>query len=195
MKVVLLKDVENVGDKNEIKNVAAGYARNFLFPRELAAPADETNMKQLEHRMKFVQRREAAIEAKLAQHIGKLHGAKIEIKAHTGAEGKLYGSVTVKQIAAVLSEKLGLEVDKKRVKLDEAIKQTGEYQVVVDMSQGRKVEVTVVVAPDEESIAAAAAEEKKAKKEKPAEAPEPAAEAVPAPVAEASSETPVEPAE
>lgn len=105
MKVIMLKDVENVGDKNEVKTVAAGYARNFLFPRNLAQPADEAGMKQLANRMKYAKRREAVIEAKLAQLMGKVHGAKIEVKAHTGVEGKLYGSVTAKHIAAVLTDR------------------------------------------------------------------------------------------
>ena len=92
MKVILLKEVENVGDKNEIKSVAAGYARNYLFPRGLAAPADEANLKQLENKLKFVRRREAAVEQKLVQMVGKVHGATIEVEAHAGVDGKLYGS-------------------------------------------------------------------------------------------------------
>ena len=185
MKVVLLKDIEDVGDKNEIKTVAAGYARNFLFPRKLAEPADAANLKQLENRLKFVRRREAAIEQKLAQMTGKVHGVTIEVEAHAGVDGKLYGSITTKQIAAALTEKLGIEVDKKRIKLEAPIKQTGEFQIIVDMSQGKKAEVTVKVVSDAKPEEIAAAEPKKAEKKKEAEE-EPAA------AAEAAEEEPAD---
>ncbi|MFA6448777.1 MAG: 50S ribosomal protein L9 [bacterium] len=184
MKVILLQDIENVGDKNEIKDVAAGYARNFLFPRNIAEAATQSNLKQLENRLKYVKRREDVIEKKLVQLTGKVQGATIEVEAHAGLDGKLYGSVTNKQIAATLTEKLGVEVDKKRIKLDVPIKQTGEYQIVIDMSHGKKADVTVKVISDAKlEEAEAAAEPKKAAKETPAAAEEAKAEA---PAAEAA---------
>jgi len=171
MKVILLSDVENVGDKNEVKNVAAGYARNFLIPRGIVEPATESNLKQLENRLKFVRRREAKIEEKLAQLVGKIHGATVDVEAHSGLDGKLYGSITNKQIAEALTMKLGIEVDKKRIKLEAPIKQTGEYHIVVDMSQGKKAEVTIKVVSDaKEEEAEPAPEPKKTAKEKKAEA-------------------------
>jgi large subunit ribosomal protein L9 len=180
MKVILLKDVENVGDKNEIKNVAAGYARNFLFPRKFAELADESNLKQLENRLKYVRRREAAIELKLSQMTSKVHGVTIEVEAHAGLDGKLYGSVTTKSLAELLTAKLGVEVDKKRIKLDAPIKQTGDYQIVVDMSHGKKAEVTVKVVSDaKEEEAEPAPEAKKPAKEKKAEPATAAAETEP----------------
>ncbi len=184
MKVILLQDVENVGDKNEVKNVSGGYARNYLIPRNLAQPATESNLKQLEHKLKFAKRREEAIEQKLVQMTGKVQGSSVEIKAHAGVDGKLYGSVTNKHIALALTEKLGIEVDKKRVKLEAPIKQTGEFSVVVDMSQGKKAEVTICVVPDEKSLEAAAEAEKQEKGKVAAAAPE----APEAPKAEAADE-------
>ncbi len=176
MRIILLQDVENVGDKNEVKNVSGGYARNYLIPRNLARPATESNLKQLDHKLKFVKRREEAVERKLVQMTGKVQGSSVEIKAHAGVDGKLYGSVTNKHIALALTEKLGIEVDKKRVKLETPIKQTGEFQVVVDMSQGKRAEVTIKIVPDEKSLEDAAEAKKQERETIAAAAPEAATE-------------------
>ncbi|HOO55233.1 MAG TPA: 50S ribosomal protein L9 [bacterium] len=151
MKVILLEDVENLGDKNEVKSVATGYARNFLIPRGLAEMATASAMKQLEERLKYVRRREERIAEKLAGMRDKINGTAVEISAHAGKDGKLYGSITNKQIAAALSEKLGLEIDKRRVYMEAPLKQTGDFSVVVDLSKGNKAEINVrVVSEDAE---------------------------------------------
>ncbi|HPI75346.1 MAG TPA: 50S ribosomal protein L9 [bacterium] len=176
MKVILLKDVDNLGDKNDIKNVAPGYARNFLVPRGLAVQATESEMKQLEHRMKFEQRKQAKLEEKLVKMAGKIESAVVEITAHAGVDGKLYGSVSGKHIAEVLTEKMGIEIDRKRVKMEAPIKQTGEFEVVVTLGSGKKANIKVIVS----------AEGGEAEEEKTEAAPEqPAAEK---PISEESGE-------
>jgi large subunit ribosomal protein L9 len=186
MKVIMLQDVENVGDKNDVRNVAAGHARNFLIPRGLAVTADESALKQLENKLKFEKRRQESIEQKLVQMADAVEGSSVVIKAHAGEDGKLYGSVTAKQVAEALTERLKIEFDKRRVKLDAPIKQIGEYKVKVTLGPNKRAEIVLNVVSDVvfEKTAETekpAAEEKKAGKpetEEKAEAPEPAAQEV-----------------
>lgn len=151
MKVILRQEIETLGDKDEIKNVATGYARNYLIPRGLALPADEKNMKDLERRRIFAKRREDKLEKSLAESAEKIRGAKIEIEVRAGVEGKLYGSVSAKEIAADLTKKFKMEIDKKRVKLHDPIKRVGEYTVPLKLRENLTVDIIVVVSPNAQS--------------------------------------------
>lgn len=182
MKVILLQDVDNLGDKNDIKDVAAGYARNYLMPRGLAMAADKTGLKELERRRMFAARREAKIEKDLVKAADKIRGSSLEMLAHSGPEGKLYGSVSQKQIAAALSEKFKFEIDKKRVRIDEPIRKLGEHRISVQLKEGVIVDVTVNVKstdpepePEPETEVKAAAEPAPAASEPADAAPEPEA--------------------
>lgn len=148
MKVILLQDVDNLGDKNEIKEVANGYARNFLIPRGLVAKADKTALKEMERRRHFDDRREKKLEEKLVKAAGKIRDSKIEIETKAGPEGKLYGSVGRKEIAAALSRKFEYPIIKQRVQLTEAIKMVGDYVVPVKLKDDTIVKVTVSVVSD-----------------------------------------------
>jgi len=170
MKVILRQDIDTLGDKFEIKNVAAGYARNYLIPRGLAVAADKENLKDLERRLQFEKRREIKLEQQLAKAADKIKNSNIEISARAGVEGKLYGSVSAKEIAAALTERFNYPIDKKRVKLHETLKKVGEYKIPLRLKDGLEVEITVSVVPNELS-------------DKPEEKPE-------EPVAEAAVEAP-----
>jgi len=168
MKVILLQDVDNVGDRNDVKKVAAGFARNFLIPKGLAVPADDENMKQLNHRLRFERRRQEKIDRELSKVADRVGGVNLEIKVRAGVDGKLYGSVTARQIAEKLSEVLKLEIDRKRIKLDTPIKQTGEYKTKIQLGPDKRVEIVLNVISDrepepevrEETTAEPAAEQK-----------------------------------
>ncbi|UCG79016.1 MAG: 50S ribosomal protein L9 [Nitrospirota bacterium] len=132
MKVILMEDVENLGDIGSVVSVASGYARNYLIPRNLAAEANPKNIKKLEH----IKRSMAAKIEKARQEkqsiADKLTGIKLELKAKAGEDGKLFGSVTNLDIHKGLIEQ-GVEVDKKKIIIDEPIKRIGEYEIKIKL--------------------------------------------------------------
>ncbi|MCL2853566.1 MAG: 50S ribosomal protein L9 [Defluviitaleaceae bacterium] len=126
MKVILLEDIKGVGKKGELINASDGHARNYLLPRKLAVEATKANLNELETKRKAQERRnqqelEAAME--LAK---KIESQPIEIKVKMGENGKLFGSVTSKEIADELKAQRGLDIDKKKISLSEPIKTSGE---------------------------------------------------------------------
>ncbi|MBQ7669617.1 MAG: 50S ribosomal protein L9 [Clostridia bacterium] len=133
MKVVLLKDVKNVGKKDDVVNVSDGYARNFLIPRGLAAEADAKMMNDIKNR-------EAARRHKIEQEIAaakeiqsKLEGIVVKIRGKAGNDGKLFGSVTSADVADELQKQYGIEVDKKKISIDAPIKAFGPYALSVKL--------------------------------------------------------------
>lgn len=133
MKVLLLKDVKGQGKKDEIINVSDGYARNFLFPRKLAIEADAKAMadaKNKEDAKKFKIEQEKAAAKATAE---KLQGVVVKIKATAGADGRLYGSITTADIAKVLKEQEGIDIDKRKIVSDGAIKAFGSYTLDVKL--------------------------------------------------------------
>ena len=132
MKVILLADVKGQGKKGEVKNVSEGYARNFLFPRKLAVEANEGAVQQLKTQQDAMLRKEAQ-EIQIAQQLAqKLESLTIEIHAHSGDGGRLFGAITSKNIADTLKEH-GLEIDKRKIQLPEPIKALGRYQVHIKL--------------------------------------------------------------
>ena len=145
MKVILLCDVKGQGKKDEIVNVSDGYARNFLFPQKKAVPADakatsELKSKEEAKQFKISEDRKAA--KALAD---KISGTDIVIKMAHGQDGRLYGSVTSKDIAEELSRIIGIDVDKRKITLGEPIKAYGKYSVEIKILAdiGAKFTVTV----------------------------------------------------
>lgn len=131
MKVILLCDVKGQGKKDQIVDVSDGYARNFLFPQKKAIAADAKATSDLRSReearqFKISEDRKAA--SALAERIS---GVEIEIVMGHGQDGRLYGSVTAKDIATELSKKIGVDVDKRKLQLKEAIKAYGKYDVEI----------------------------------------------------------------
>ena len=133
MKVIVLCDVKGQGKKDEIVNVSDGYARNFLFPQKKAIPADakatsELKSKEESKQFKISEERKAA--SALAE---KIKNVVVEIKMEHGQDGRLYGSVTAKDIAEKLKEILGVEIDKRKIALKEPIKAYGNHSVEIKL--------------------------------------------------------------
>jgi large subunit ribosomal protein L9 len=146
MKVILKSDVKGVGKKGEIVNASDGYARNFLFPRNLAVEATEGSMKTLEaQRAKEAQKKaeELAAAKELAK---KISGFNLKIEVKIGENGKLFGSITSKDIAERIKEQFGLDIDKKKIAMDEAIKVAGEYEVEIKVypEVAAKLKVSII---------------------------------------------------
>ena len=132
MKVILREDVKDLGDMGAIVDVSDGYARNYLVPKGLAVEANVKNVKALEHEKRIIQGKAKKIKnaaEDLSERVSKMS---LVIKAKSGEEGKLFGSVTTMDIAELL-QKEGVEIDKKRISLDEPIKRLGSYTVSVKL--------------------------------------------------------------
>ncbi|MCI8610312.1 MAG: 50S ribosomal protein L9 [Clostridiales bacterium] len=133
MKVLLLADVKGKGKKDQIVNVSDGYARNFLFPKKLAVEADAkalADAKNKEEAKEFKIEQDKAAARELA---AKLEGVVVKIKATAGADGRLYGSITTADIAAALQEQAGIQLDKRKIVADGAIKAYGSYCLTVKL--------------------------------------------------------------
>ncbi|HJD20956.1 MAG TPA: 50S ribosomal protein L9 [Candidatus Gemmiger faecigallinarum] len=145
MKVILKQDVKNIGRKDEIHEVSDGYARNFLFPRGLAAVADARAMNVARTKSEAKAHHEAEARAEAEALAAKVKDKVVTVKVKGGASGKLYGKVTSKDVAEALSKLIGAEIDKKKVDLPSSIKEFGSYDAAVKLyagvSAGFKVKV------------------------------------------------------
>ncbi|MGD0352220.1 MAG: 50S ribosomal protein L9 [Dehalococcoidia bacterium] len=144
MKVIFLKDVPK-GKRGEIKEVADGYARNFLFPKGMALPATPSATKEakllLDKKVEH-QTRQQEEQSKVAQE---LEGKELQFKAKAGAKGRLHGAITSANIAEELSRVTGLEIDKKRVEMDEPLHQLGDYEIVINLGTGSVAKIKVII--------------------------------------------------
>lgn len=144
MKVIFLKDVPK-GKKGEIKEVADGYARNFLLPKGMALPATPSATKaakvllekQVEH-----EARQHEEQDKIAQE---LDGKELHFKAKAGAKGRLHGSITSTNIAEELKRVTGQDIDKKRVEIEEPLHQLGDHEVVINLGTGAQAKIKVII--------------------------------------------------
>jgi large subunit ribosomal protein L9 len=143
MKVVLNKDVKDVGRAGQVKEVSDGYARNYLFPRRLAVPATKSALKQVEDREKMAARRLATEEQEAQRVAERLATEPLKLYPKVGGQGRLYGSVTATDVAEALSKHLGQPVDKRKIELAEPIRTIGEYRVPYRIT--RTVTATVIV--------------------------------------------------
>ncbi|HWQ30488.1 MAG TPA: 50S ribosomal protein L9 [Negativicutes bacterium] len=145
MKVVLLQDVKDLGKKGELVNASDGYARNFLFPRKLAVEATEGRLKEIEDKKsseKNRKDRELAAAKELAEKLGKLE---VNFRTKAGENGKLFGSITGKDIAEAIKAQHKIEVDKKKVVLHDAIKALGTYQVEIKVYPEVSAKISVKI--------------------------------------------------
>lgn len=145
MKVVLTVDVPKLGKRGQVINVADGYARNYLFPKGLGLEATPANLKTFEGERAAAQRRadrEAAEAEAVAQ---RLAGVTLTVRAKAGDEGRLFGSVTAKDIAVGLKQVAGVDIDRKRIELEEPIKTVGRHRVSVRLTRNVSREIAVVV--------------------------------------------------
>ena len=144
MKVILLQDVKGKGKKGELCNVSDGYARNFLFPKGLAKEADAASMNELKNHEESVKHHKAEEANQAKQTAAKLEGKKVVVHAKAGSAGKLFGSVTSKEIAQRIAEEYGVEIDRRKMAVND-IKNYGEYAVQIKLYPEVSVTMTVVV--------------------------------------------------
>lgn len=145
MKVILLSDVKNLGKAGEAVEVAEGYARNYLFPRGLAAEASSGKLKDLERKKEAERRRQAKEEQDARDLLKRLKESRIEIKAKAGDSGRLFGSITAQDVAAAIKAATGEEIDKKKIELPQPIKSVGQHTAIVRPYAGISGEVTITV--------------------------------------------------
>ena len=144
MKVILQKDVANLGKIGDLVKVKDGYGRNFLLPRGLAVLADESNTRKLAHQKRIAQTL-AAKQLAAAQELAKqISLTPVAFKLEAGEDGKLFGSVTNKNIAEALSEK-GLSVDRHKMHIDGALKEVGSFEVPVALGSGVTASIRVLI--------------------------------------------------
>jgi large subunit ribosomal protein L9 len=206
VQVILLHDVDKLGYRGDVVEVARGYARNFLLPRRLAEEASAGRLSELQRRDSIKARHEAKSVDEARQLADRLGAAELRFDVKAGPTGALFGSVTPTNIADELWERLKIRVDRRKIGLSEPIKRIGRYQVPIELFTDVSVEVRTLVVPEggelppeeelaamEAAEAAAAAEAEPAAIEEELE-PEPVAEAAEEPVAEAAAES-AEPAQ
>ena len=148
MKVVLQKDVPGLGKKDTAVDVAMDYARNYLLPRGLAIAASSGQLKRIEELRDTERRREAKEEAKARDDARKLKSVGVTIKAKAGEAGRLYGSITSKDIAEAIQQVIGVAVDRRKIELHDPIREIGEHIITVRVHPGVSAEVSVKVVPE-----------------------------------------------
>jgi len=150
MKVILTEDVRGTGKKGDQVTVKDGYGRNFLLPKGLAVAAMEGNVKRLESVIKSLQNKKTR-DLKNAEDLkAKLEEISLVIKMKAGDDGKLFGSVTHKDVAEAIKKTAGIEIDKKLIRIEEPIKMTGSYTVEVHIQQDVNAGVKIEVEKEEE---------------------------------------------
>jgi len=150
MKVILTRDVKDLGRAGEIVNVAEGYGRNFLMPRKLAVLADAGAMKVVEQKKKVLEVKGEKMLADAQQIAEKINNLKVVISEKAGAGTKLYGSVTTQEIADALTKQHSIKVDKRKIHLNEPIKNLGTFEVPIKLHHDVSAVIHVEVVGKEE---------------------------------------------
>jgi large subunit ribosomal protein L9 len=149
MEVILREDVEKLGARGQVVKVTPGYARNFLLPKRMAVAATEANKKIVEQERQAHLKKEAKLQGE-AQDLAKIMtGATVRIAQKAGENDQLFGSVTSKDIAEALTAQ-NYNIDRRKIQLEDPIRQLGEYKVPVKLHKDVTVEITVVVVKEEE---------------------------------------------
>jgi large subunit ribosomal protein L9 len=144
MKVILKEDVKSIGSMGQVVDVSDGFARNYLVPRGLAVEANVKNIRSLEHEKKVIQEKARKVKNSVQDLADRLANMTVVIKTKAGEEGKLFGSVTTMDIAEQLKNQ-GIEIDKKKISLDEPIKRLGTYAVNLRLHSEITAQVNVQV--------------------------------------------------
>jgi len=145
MEVILIQDVDNLGGSNEVVKVKNGYARNFLIPRGYALEANPSNRKQLEERLKQVKKKEEKMLAEINSVIAKLNESPLKVGAKTGTSGKIFGSVTPLQISRAIRDQKGYDIDRRKIHINDEVKELGTYKATIDFGNGQHAEVAFEV--------------------------------------------------
>ena len=145
MKIILIKDVKKLGKQCEVIEVKDGYARNFLFPRGLAVEATEGNLRQLDNKLLTIQKQNEEELDEAKDLAARIEGIQVELKLRAGEGGKTFGSISTKEIADILKSEFDLEVDRRKVQLEEPIKSLGSHLVNIKIHQEVTAELKVNV--------------------------------------------------
>lgn len=145
MKIVLRQDVPKLGEAGSIQTVANGYARNYLIPKGMAVLATDGEIKTAQHNMQVRERKVARQEEQLQSFADKIDGTRIEFTALAGNQGRLFGSVTTSEIAEQLEEKIGEEIDRRKIQLTEPLRTIGEHEVEIHLVGRLRPTITVVI--------------------------------------------------
>jgi large subunit ribosomal protein L9 len=148
MKVILLESVEKVGKKGDVLNVAPGFARNYLIPRQLAMEVTPSNIKMVEMRQKALKKKEEKERLTYQEMINKLNEVQLQISRRSSEKDIIFGSVSAGDIQVELA-KLGFDVDKKKIMLDEPIKRLGTFTVPVKIYHDERAEIKITVSKEE----------------------------------------------
>ena len=147
MKVVLLKDVKNMGKRDDILTVSDGYARNFLFPQKLAAEATPGTLKEIERKRAAQDAREAELRAEAQAKAELLKNKVIVLQVKCGEKGRLYGSVTAQEVADALEQQHGIKTDKRKIDIGDPIRETGIREISVWLYSGITTKMKLDVQP------------------------------------------------
>ena len=148
MEVILREDIEKLGNRGQVVKVAPGYARNFLLPKKLAVAATPSNKKIIEQERQAHLRKEAKAQGEAQELATLMTGTTVTIAQKAGENDQLFGSVTSKDVADALAAK-NYSIDRRKIQLDEPIKQLGEFKVPVKLHKDVTAEITVVVVKEE----------------------------------------------
>lgn len=152
MDIILLQDIDKVGDKHDIVKVKDGYGRNFLIPKGLAVVANDSNRRKYASIVRALEKRESARLGEYKTLASQIEGKTVTITAKAGTSGKLFGSVDASQIAAAIKEQLGVEVERKKVVI-EPVKELGTHAAAVNLHKEVSAQLTVEVVSAEEVAA------------------------------------------
>jgi large subunit ribosomal protein L9 len=149
MEVILLQDVTDLGKAGEVKRVADGYARNYLLPKGMANKATPGALKEAEVQLKAQDRRQNKIEAEASGIADALVDVSLKFTAKSGETGRLYGSITAGDIAEALEKETGIVIDRRKLTIEEPLRQLGTHRVGIKLLAGLTPEIEVVVEPEE----------------------------------------------
>ena len=147
MKVVLLKDIKNMGKRDDILTVSDGYARNFLFPQKLAAEATPGTLKEIERKRAAQDAREAELKAEAQAKAELLKNKVITLQVKCGEKGRLYGSVTAAEVADALEKQHGIKADKRKIDIGDPIREVGMREISVWLYSGITTKMKLDVQP------------------------------------------------
>ncbi len=148
MKIILVDDIERVGKRGEVVEVARGYAQNYLIPKNLAVPATPGNLKVWEQRHNAILKKEAKEKGEAQSLVAELEREPIVVRAKAGEKGRLFGSITVSNIVEEILQSKNLKIDKRKVILEENIKELGNYTIAIKLHPEVEAKIQVQVVED-----------------------------------------------
>jgi large subunit ribosomal protein L9 len=145
MRVILTENLQGIGKKGDVVNIRDGYGRNYLIPKGLAVPATEANLKRLEHLIKEKEKKKERLHRRSEEIKKLIEENQISVYKRIGKDGKLFGSVTQKDISDAIKNALKVSIDKRSIKIEEPIKSEGMHIVEIDLGQGIKAQAKIMV--------------------------------------------------